>query len=363
MGRIVLKIFDILFKALSLIGFASIVLSTLASHISPETAPNIQIFGLLSPIIIALNIIIGLYWLIRLTTFVYLAILSLILCIAPTSRLYQLDIKNDVKKTETGIKLVSYNVMHFTDKSYEQKSDETLNEIQKIKPDVICFQEFSTTGTNSITKINDKLSRLKYRKVFYKKKFNNNSGLGISVYSRYPIIKSESIPLNENENSAMYVDVKIKHDTIRIYNLHLQSTNVSSNERILLSDKDFITKFSHSTDYDNIKLIVKKLSINTVVRAQQAEIISKHIKTSPHKVIVCGDFNDVPNSYTYNTIRGNLDDSFSKAGKGYGYSFKDFFEILRIDFILCDDNISVIDYQIGNSEVSDHYPIIVELNI
>ncbi len=362
MKNIIKYIIDTPIKILSLLGLVAIVFTNLSYYVSPEDASFLQVFGLLSPVIIVLNIITSLYWLIRFKKFIVVSILSLLLTFAPAMRVFQFNIRTaKIEKTQN-TRIVTYNVRHFTDSRYIVKSKEILEDIASVKPDIICFQEFSSVGASTPKTINSILSRLQHRHISYTTVYNSVNGIGSAIYSRYPIVRKGVIDLNGANVKAIWADIKIKRDTIRVYNLHLQTTSINKSERLMLSDKDLIKSFDKDTDIKKIKSMNDKLLKNNIIRSKQAEKCALEISKSPHKVVVCGDFNDTPNSYTYQVIQNGLNDSFREAGVGYGYSFKDFLSLLRIDYILTSKELKIKEYKRGESRFSDHYPIIVEFN-
>ena len=363
MKKVLKYIIDTPVKILSLLGLVAIIFTNLSYYISPETISFLQFFGLLSPIIIAFNIIMSFYWLVSFKQFVVVSILSLILTIPPAMRIFRFNFTKEKIENEQNIRVVTYNVRHFTDDKYLVKSEEVLEDIAGVNPDIICFQEFSSVGANTPKTINRILSRLRFRHVSYTIEYNSVNGIGSAIYSHYPIIRKGVIELDSQTAKAIWADIKIKQDTIRVYNLHLQTTSINKTERLMLSDKDLIKSFNPDNDIRKIKTMNEKLLKNYIIRAKQADKCALEISKSPHKVIVCGDFNDTPNSYTYQAIQDGLKDSFMKAGAGYGYSFKDFLSLLRIDYILTDKKIEIKEYKRGESRFSDHYPIIVEFNI
>ena len=96
----------------------------------------------------------------------------------------------------------------------------------------------------------------------------------------------------------------------------------------------------------------------------QAKIVEKFIEKSPYKVIVCGDFNDVPLSYTYQTIAKDLNDTFSEKAVGFAYTYNTRYKLLRIDNILVSPEIEVASYEVDSKiDLSDHYPVISRLTI
>jgi len=141
---------------------------------------------------------------------------------------------------------------------------------------------------------------------------------------------------------------------VRIFNNHLQSIRFNKN------NYSFITNSKALKDDERlreIKDISFRLRDAFIKRASQAKILSKHIQNSPFPVIVCGDFNDVPVSYTYRKMRKNLDDSFIEAGRGIGTTYMGKFPSFRIDFIFHSKEIQCTRFDIPNIKLSDHYPI------
>lgn len=242
-------------------------------------------------------------------------------------------------------------------------AQQTLQEIRDQKIDLLCLQEFSTISKYSFSKINSKLPELKYNRVLYSKQYTKDYGWGIAIYSAYPIVGRKDFRFENSDNGAMYVDVKIKKDTIRVFNLHLQTTTITNDERLLLSDKSLITSLGAQKEVDKVKNIGRKLKNANSIRAKQAETIQQEIEKSPYRVIVCGDFNDTPTSYTYETVKGDLNDSFVKKGRGYGHTFNHFFSLLRIDYVMYSKGLNALDYRTYESKWSDHNPVIVKLEI
>ena len=109
------------------------------------------------------------------------------------------------------------------------------------------------------------------------------------------------------------------------------------------------------------RAVLYKLKQAYKKRSQQAEILAGKIKQSPYPVIVCGDMNDVPNSYTYFTVKGDLQDAFLKKGGGLGRTFRYISPTLRIDYILADKKLEVTNFCKIKVPYSDHYPIIADI--
>jgi endonuclease/exonuclease/phosphatase family metal-dependent hydrolase len=219
--------------------------------------------------------------------------------------------------------------------------------INSENPDIICLQEFYTNDKVTEKLFASLLGEYKYHTVFYSVQ-RKNSSYGVATFSRYPIKITLEIPFENTANAAMYTDIDVNGKIVRVYNVHLQSIKLNINR--LLSGKN--------KGIDEIEEASSRLRTAFVKRAGQVDIMAKHIDVSPYPVIICGDFNDTPVSYTYNQIRGNRLDSFCEAGKGmpstYRLSVVPFF---RIDYILHDRIMESLTYSVHKIDYSDHYPI------
>jgi endonuclease/exonuclease/phosphatase family metal-dependent hydrolase len=160
--------------------------------------------------------------------------------------------------------------------------------------------------------------------------------------------------------SLIYADVNFNGKKVRVFTTHLQS--------VLFKRKEFqsieILKNTEEGDkVDASKSLVRKLRTGYRFRADQAEAVRVHADASPYPEVVCGDFNDVPNSYTYFKIRGNRKDAFVEKGWGLGRTFQNISPTLRIDYILTDPALEVVGFKRFLVPYSDHFPQVVDLKI
>ncbi|MHB1920876.1 MAG: endonuclease/exonuclease/phosphatase family protein [Chitinophagaceae bacterium] len=264
--------------------------------------------------------------------------------------------------------ILSYNVHYFD--PYNDTPDKThltrhriLDLIKRQHPDIACFQEFYTSESpkNFDFKqyISDSLG-LPYR--FFNSDYNtgyDNSHSGAIIFSKFPIFRTKKIPLIAHQagESAIYADLLMGKDTIRVFTMHLQS--------IYLNKKDLAgiekVKQEEDTGFKASRTIFGKLKRAFIKRGQQATTISREIARSPYPVIVCGDFNDTPNSFAYTTIKGGLQDAFLHQGFGIGPTYISISPTLRIDYIFVDRRFRVNNFLRIPKKLSDHYPI--EANI
>ena len=242
------------------------------------------------------------------------------------------------------VAIMSFNGLGFMGKENHRRNtagDSIIKFIANQKPDIICFQEFDYSRIRS-----DDFEAYPYSYVDFE--FGVDLGRVIqATYSKYEIIGKGVIDFPKSSNSAIFTDIVIQKDTVRIYNLHLQSLNIRpSNIKSERSDKLFA----------RLRNSFKK-------QQEQSQIIRDHQHTSPYRNIVCGDFNNTQFSSVYFKVKETLKDTFLEQGSGYGATI-DFWRFpFRIDFILVDPSISVLSHTNFNIDLSDHEPIMASIKI
>ena len=154
----------------------------------------------------------------------------------------------------------------------------------------------------------------------------------------------------------MLCDIILNTDTICLLNNHLQTTSVSQNrkkwERELAADNT-------RREAQAVQDAAETLHENFVKRAFQTDSICQLATASPHPVLVCGDFNSLPSSYTYHRLSESLKDGFKTGGHGYMYTYRYGKRMLRIDYAFHSPELECTDYYSPNLDLcSDHNPVI-----
>jgi endonuclease/exonuclease/phosphatase family metal-dependent hydrolase len=160
--------------------------------------------------------------------------------------------------------------------------------------------------------------------------------------------------------SLIHADLLVNGDTVRIYTTHLQS--------VQFKKKDFETIESiKNTDegmVENSRNIFSKLKRGVVYRCDQADVVKQATIKSPYPYILTGDFNDVPNSYTYFTIKGSeLQDAFLMTGLGVGKTFSYIAPTLRIDYFLTTKDFQIRQFNRVIKNYSDHYMLVADVEL
>lgn len=316
----------------NLMAFA-LVMSYLLPFISPEKFAQLAILSLFGPVLIIINIGFVIFWMIKLKKQLLLSLLVLIIGFKFINSFYQYPVKvTEVEKN--GISLMSYNVKMFN--LYQWIADKNTNKkiitfIKNEQADILCIQEYHGSEQKNIP--------YKYRFV---KTNDDHSKIGQAIFSKYRIINSGSLNFKNSGNNAIFADIVIKKDTIRVYNIHLESLRINP-----------FKEYFGEQDTERLRKRFEKAFKKQVA---QTQLILDHQKTTSLKTIICGDFNNTSFSWVYRQLKKGKNDAFETFGSGFGQTF-DYPFPLRIDFILVDEAIEIKQFKTLNVKYSDHFPI------
>jgi endonuclease/exonuclease/phosphatase family metal-dependent hydrolase len=363
------KFTDRVILILNILGTVAILLAYLAPLVNPSRIFFPALFGLAYPYLLILHLAFIFYWLLRLKKEILISVLLILLGWNHLNSLIPLNFRTTEipvnAPQQNFLKVLSYNVRGFN--IYElsrepQAKMEIFKFLREQEPQLLCFQEYysSTEGKRTHRYICRQLDYLPHNAVYYTSDPANRKGFGIATFSKYPILKKSRIPFNSSFNAAMYTDILFREDTIRVFNIHLQSIRFQEDNYAFMDTARL--KYSNE-QMSEIKAIGSRLKTAFSMRADQAQVISSYIKDSPHPVVVMGDFNDPPQSYAYRKIKKGLDDSFRKAGRGFGNTYAGELPSLRIDYIMYGPPILSADFKRIKTDYSDHYPISTRLFI
>jgi len=351
---------NILYKillAVNLVFAFTLLVSYLAVVISPGDFALPAFFGLAYPYLLLINIILAIIWAMLLRFEALISVVVIAIGFTHFSNYIKFT-KPSGNKSNT-FKVLSYNVRLFNyfENNHGITSEKKVIEFLKAqKPDIICLQEFFISG-NPAEKEAAIIEALggKYYSHLKVLGSGKNRFYGIVTFSKFPIIRKGEIIHPGSSSLSIYTDVLIQKDTFRIYNNHLQSFRLRRMERSFI---DELTASDNNETLNEVKSLSVSLKKGFVKRALQAQIVKGQINRSPFPVIVVGDFNDTPVSYSYRKIRKGLYDSFINSGYGAGFTYKGNYPPNRIDYILYDDALINSYFEIIKVKYSDHYPII-----
>ena len=274
------------------------------------------------------------------------------------------------QKQPGALRIMSWNVEHFDileHKKHPEKKQEMLQLINENQPDIACCQEMvgSDNVPKAINYIPDIMQAEGFTDYHYsfnpKLDFDGNHHFGIIIFSKYPIINKQTVSFYPNDYNSIFqfADIVKGEDTIRIFNIHLQSLKFNA------ANLEYIEKptITDEADLKKSKSLISKLKKGFLKRKVQAERIREEMDKSPYPVIVCGDFNDVPNSYAYNTIGKGMKNAFAEKGSGIGRTFSGISLTLRIDNIFVADKFSVEQFLRIPKKLSDHFPLFTDVEL
>lgn len=342
-------------------------------HLSPATSWIVNLFALLFPFLLILELGFLVFWLMVKRKLALIPVISLLLSWNLIGSFFGFHPSAKATQSTTEIfRVVTWNAHLFNFFDQGGNLDPAmLQEAKSFKADVLALQEFvfSLDSSSSFTleKVKKKLG-YRYAVAANDRAFGVHTNLRqrneryhpfcVAIFSNYPIIRWEKVQsIKEYNHTFLWADVLVKGDTIRIFSIHLQSMHFAKKDYAFIENID-------QQDMGDVQTagrsIIRKMKTANLLRSGQAKDIKDEMEKSPHPVIVCGDMNDVPNSNAYQIISSNLYDAFTEKGWGIGRTFKFLSPTLRIDYVLHSKSLKVERVQVLHSPRSDHSPVFAD---
>ena len=358
------KLLKSIFIVVSIASIILLLLSFPAWYISPLRTAFFSFMGIAFPIILTSNVLCLIAWLLLKKRKIALVIgIALILCYKPITTFFPLNIKPQVIPEES-LKLLTYNVMGFMGESRKNSAHPLLEYIAKTDADIVCLQEYmiSKTGKSLLTQrdVNKILNKYPYRSITGLEYSGKYHTYGLACFSKYPITSTREFTFDGSYNGAAIYTLDVNGETYLVSNNHLESNKISSSDKKLYSD--FLLKKDSRTAIEVTSNIKKRLGRAYTKRAIQAQQITDYINRQEYdKLIICGDFNDMPISYAYKKMKGDRIDAYVSTGFGPGITYYEDFFLFRIDYILHSKNLKSHKTIVDRVKFSDHYPVLTYL--
>ena len=304
------------------------------------------------PLLILADLVMLAYWLIRRRWhWAVIPFVTVLCCIPYCGTLYQFRSLDDQAKSKSGLMIATYNVARFNNETTGFVALDILAQMKKQNVDVLCMQEYNDVSGN-------KKNSESYKEYFqYMAKGEDD----MVIYSRYPISDSKTIEFEETNNSAMWADIDVNGQLFRFVNVHLETTGVN---RTLRKAAKLQMQGTNVESNRLLQAIYGNYTWGMVIRAGQAIAVRNELqmnKDEDRSVVICGDFNDVPYSYVYNTMLGDdLVDGFKECGSGWMYTYRGK-KSVRIDYIFHDKTVEGLTYYKQDLSYSDHYPVFMKI--
>jgi endonuclease/exonuclease/phosphatase family metal-dependent hydrolase len=364
--KLPLRILQWIVKPLAIIALLSLLISYLSPFIHPNTIWWLPLFGLAFPVIFWINITcFGLLLLFKKNKLKWFILTAIILGVPLNTRYLAVGGEKKEKANHTALQLMSYNVRLFDkyewigNQSFTPR-DSILALFKKEKPAILCLQEYLKDqssnpfiSTKSIQEANN-FTHVHERVV----QEARNIQFGLATYSQFPILNKGNVFNAEDQDQfCIFSDILIGTDTIRVYNIHLQSIRFQKEDyQVVSANNEVVEK-----RIERIKNMLRKVKNAYGPRVLQAETIIAHINQSPYPVIACGDFNDTPLSYVYHIFNQQLADAFRKASFGVGRTYAGKIPAGRIDYIFASSFFRPLNFSIQKEIFSDHFAITATL--
>jgi endonuclease/exonuclease/phosphatase family metal-dependent hydrolase len=342
---------------------ATLLMVYLSVYVRPDYFWPLAFLGLAYPVILIANALLVVYWMLARRWYF---LISLIVILVGWNHLKSFISYGSSSPPENpSISVLSYNVQVMG--LYNYGPGWTLNFddrnrifrfLQEKDFDVICFQEFVHDNTGAFKTLDTlpQIIRAKHHHTGFTMSSKKINYFGLAIFSSYPIINRGNIEFDTNMgNNCIFADLKVADDTIRIYNVHFESIGLSREDFGMVENIAEGVSNGEKLRSGSIR-ILRRIKSAFEYRARQVELVADHIRNSPYPVILAGDFNDTPASWTYHYLTRELNDAFHK-GRGTGQTYIGKVPGLRIDYILSSGHFVTSQFITGNQKYSDHYPI------
>jgi endonuclease/exonuclease/phosphatase family metal-dependent hydrolase len=342
-----------------------LVLSSLAPYVDPREHWWMGIIGLGFLPLFGLTVFLFVFWIIVRIRFAVVPLVGLLAAVPAIRQAVSFNVFNaKARSDQHDLRVMTYNVRNFDLYNWSQEGEtrrKMMSLISDERPDIACFQEFYYQEKGPYANVT-LLGRTGFK--HHHTVVTNtvtNQHWGIATFSKFPIVGKGRVdfPMKTN-NTCIYTDIDVRGTIVRVYNVHLQS--------IYLTRKDYAYIEDFNSDKNKMnreanQRILTKLRKAFERRAEQVELIDSHMRRSPYPVLLCGDFNDTPVSFTYNTFRKTLADSFAEKGWGMAPTYAGMIPLLRIDYMLHDPRFITQAYRTKRQDYSDHYPVVAEYKL
>ncbi|MBP6624228.1 MAG: endonuclease/exonuclease/phosphatase family protein [Chitinophagaceae bacterium] len=361
------KYFLLLTCILAAILFAS---CRLIPSINPYEQSFIGILGLLTPVLLVVNVLFFIFWLVmKKFWYALIPLVAFVFCWNVFSVMVGGHLFNQGNTSESTkqFSLMSYNVRLLDLYNWSGKKttrNEILSFFKEQNPTVLCLQEFysgnDTAGVNNIQAIVDSCNYEYYAECNVN--VNKRGKWGSIIFSHLPIVQSENHDVDvAGNNMLQQANLLFQKDTVSIFNLHLKSNRFSISESALVSKKE-LPEFDDKT-FEESKSIYNKLEHSTINRGLEADLVTNIIQQNSHPSIICGDLNDIPSSYVYFKIRGDKKDAFLEKGFGLGATYNQTIPLLRIDYLFYSNQLRLHEFENLHVTYSDHYPLLANFSL
>lgn len=331
-----------------------------SDRLNPTDHPILSTVGMTFPFFLLANMAFLVFWLVFKWSRAWLPVVGFFLAYVPINIYIPLHTSQEVP--DGTIKLISYNVCSYGGNyKYENGFEKVLGYLNDQQPDIVCIQEDADTWRRYVFKEYSKTFAYNDTLVLANNELTLNA---LGIHTRFPIVKRERIAYSSLSNGSAAWWLKVDNDTLIVINNHFESCHLSTQDR---NQYRHIIKGEIPSDSlrTESQMLLVKLAEANAKRAGQIRTVRKYVESHPgYPVVLCGDFNDNPISYSRHTMSTVLTDCFVATGRGVGLSYNQKAFSFRIDHVFCSEDIQPFNCQVDSEmDASDHYPILCWLKI
>lgn len=345
-----MKAFRNIFIILNILVALLLGLSYFSPVVNPYEHWQFGILGLMFPFLVFVNLLFAATWMLRKKWWFLISFLTILIGWNFFSGIIGFKQPMAGPEKDRTIRIMTYNIralsnlVKYPTPSLKENREKFAFFMEENKlPHVLCVQE------STIPNINWFKANLAYPYTCRYPGHNSNT----AIMSVFPIEENGVVKFDRGNGDCVWADINFNGEIIRFYSIHLHSNTISVQADTLL----VMNKLEREETLKGVEGMFKKYKLATKIRYQQAMKIKNHAESSPYPVVLCGDFNDTPQSFIYHNLATGLKDAFKERGIGFGTTWAGNIPGLKIDYILVDPSIAVLSHDIYRRPFSDHYPV------
>lgn len=343
------QLLSALFLGANLCCLAALWLCCLSTWVSPGRFPTISVMGLMFPVVLSINIAFLIFWLIFRVRYTLVPLIGMLLVGSYIYDYCPVRLKSTPEGGET-LTVVTFNACGIQSDSAKAAFTEYVRQVQ---PDILCLQEFPHSW----------FWREDAKALMQEMNYSHVGATDNHIMTRLAILGDTiHIAYPTRKNSSIACWVGRDGDSILVVNNHLESNQLNDEDK--KEYRDMFKDPHRQTVKESSLNLFRKLSQAAVYRSAQTDVLS-HIadSLSPRPIIMAGDFNDTPISYTYQKLSRRLHSVYRQSGSGFGRSFNQSGFPVRIDHIFTSNHWTSSGTYIDQEfDVSDHYPLVTRLH-
>lgn len=373
---IIKPIVRMVLRIASFVLYGLTILSAYSGHVNPAITAIPAVLVIMMPYLVILTALTAVAWLVcgKWITGA-LGVGSLILASAPISSAVPLKLSNNPTDGKTEFSVLSWNCLHGwdqnlmtgrSDRPQNQLYNESLEFMLNSGADIICLQEMEQWEESEVPRLTQNFKE-KFA-VLYRYE-SHEVGKDTRVFSKYPVHNLPARQLAERNGVKLPDDwrsllryysfyrVNIDGRRLLLVNMHLLSPGLNDKEREVITDiRGTATAKASAREFKNS--ILSKMRDAFSVQARQLELLCEILKDYKDPIVVCGDMNNVPESYTWRVMtRNGFKDAYSEVGLGPLITYNKHLFWLHLDQIMYRGALRPLNVKKDRIKTSDHFPL------